>query len=158
MSSNEVDWVSVGRVGKPHGRDGAFVVEDASEVPERFAEGAVVYVDRQPARVVESKRAGGRAVVRLDRAAPRGRPLEVRADELPPPGQDSYYVFQLVGLRVEEEGGRTLGRVESVDPGVANDVLRLDTGVALPLVEDCVRSVDIAAGRAVVAPGFADPG
>jgi ribosomal 30S subunit maturation factor RimM len=39
----------------------------------------------------------------------------------------------------------------------ANDVLELDSGVALPLVEACVRQVDLAAGRIVVAPGFADP-
>ena len=67
-------------------------------------------------------------------------------------------MFQLVGLAVEEEGGRPLGRVQDVDPGVANDVLRLDSGIALPLVEDCVRSVDLEAGRIVVAPGFRDPG
>jgi ribosomal 30S subunit maturation factor RimM len=33
-------------------------------------------------------------------------------------------------------------------------VLELDTGLALPMVEDCVRKVDLEAGRIVVAPGF----
>jgi ribosomal 30S subunit maturation factor RimM len=47
--------------------------------------------------------------------------------------------------------------VATVDPGVANDVLALDTGVVLPMVEDCVRQVDLAAGRILVASGFADP-
>ena len=150
------DWVTVGRVGRPHGLAGAFVVEGASEAPERFAEGARVYVEREPATVVESKRAGGRVVVRLDRAAARGSQLELPSAELPPLGEDAYYAFQLVGLAVEEEGGRSLGRVEEVEPGVANDVLRLDTGVALPLVEDCVRDVDLAGGRIGVARGFAD--
>ena len=152
------DWVAVGRVGRPHGREGAFVVDDASETPERFAAGARVYLERKPVRVVESKRAGGRVVVRLDRDAPRGAPLELPAGELPPPAPDSFYSFQLVGLRVDEESGRSLGTVEAVDAGVANDVLRLDSGAALPFVEDCVRSVDLDAGRIVVAPGFADAG
>jgi ribosomal 30S subunit maturation factor RimM len=40
-------------------------------------------------------------------------------------------------------------------PGVANDVLELDSGLLLPLVEDCVLEVDLAARRVVVAPGFA---
>jgi ribosomal 30S subunit maturation factor RimM len=66
-------------------------------------------------------------------------------------------VFQLVGLAVEEEGGHALGRVADVAPGVANDVLELDTGLALPLVEDCVREVRLGEGRILVAPGFADP-
>jgi hypothetical protein len=46
--------------------------------------------------------------------------------------------------------------VQEVAPGVANDVLQLDSGVALPLVEDCVRAVDIEGGRIVVAQGFAE--
>ncbi len=149
-------WVQVGRVGRPHGLAGAFVVEDASEAGERFAVGARVYVEREPATVVESKRAGKRVVVRLDRRAPRGAELELPVDELPPLEDDTYYAFQLVGLTVEEEGGRTLGRVNEVEPGVANDVLRLDTGIALPVVEDCVREVDLAGGRIAVARGFAD--
>jgi len=44
--------------------------------------------------------------------------------------------------------------VTDVVPGVANDVLQLDSGLALPMVEDCVRVVDLSAGRIVVAPGF----
>jgi len=152
------DWISVGRVGRPHGVHGAFVVEDPSDSAERFAVGAQVYVAREPARVVESKRAGGRLVVILDRETPRGAALEVPRSELPEPEADSFYVFQLVGLTVEEEDGRALGRVKEVDPGIANDVLRLDTGVALPLVEECVREVDLEARRIVIAPGFTEPG
>ena len=149
--------MSVGRVGRPHGLGGAFVVEQASEAPERFAAGARVYIGREPAEVVESKRSGGRVVIRLDRPAPRGAVLEVRTAELPPPEEDAWYVFQLVGLEVEEEGGRPLGRVREVEPGAANDVLELDTGLALPFVGACVLDVDLEAGRIVVARGFAEP-
>ena len=147
--------MGVGRVGRPHGLAGAFVVEDASEDPERFAEGATVYVGREPAGVVESKRAGGRLIVRLDPAAPRGAVLEVPVSDLPPAAEGEFYVHELVGLSVEEEGGRSLGRVQDVVPGVANDVLELEGGIALPMVEECVRTVDLEEGRIVVARGFA---
>jgi 16S rRNA processing protein RimM len=147
-------WVGVGRVGRPHGLAGAFVVEDASDEPERFAEGATVYVEREPATVIESKTAGGRVVVRLDRTVHRGAALELPERELLPAGEDAFYVYQLVGLTVEEEGGRVLGRVKDVTPGVANDVLELEGGIALPMVEDCVRAVDLEGGRIVVAHGF----
>jgi len=151
--------VRVGRVGRPHGIRGAFVVEEASEEPERFAPGARVYVDREPADVVESKRAGrGRLVVRLDRETPRGAALELPESELPEPEEGAYYAYRLVGLAVLEEGAGELGRVAEVEPGVANDVLRLDSGVALPLVAECVRDVDLDGGRIVVAPGFAVAG
>ena len=111
--------VRVGKVGKPHGLEGAFFVEEASEDPERFAEGVTLLVDGQPARIVESKRAGGRPVIRLDREVARGAAIEVERDELPEPEEGEYYAFQLVGLEVEEEGGAKLGRVDRglVRPG-----------------------------------------
>ena len=62
-----------------------------------------------------------------------------------------------MGLSVEEESGRLLGRVREVLEYPANDVLELDSGASLPLVEACVRQVDLAGGRIVVAAGFADP-
>jgi 16S rRNA processing protein RimM len=152
--AEERRWVSIGRVGRPHGLRGDFVVERPSEAAGRFAVGVKVYAGREPATVVESKRSGGRLVVKLDREVARGVDLELPEDELPPPDEGSFYAFQLVGLAVEEEGGRALGTVAEVDPGPANDVLRLDSGAVLPLVEDCVREVDLDAGRITVAPGF----
>jgi 16S rRNA processing protein RimM len=146
--------VQVGKVGKPHGLEGAFVVEEASDDPDRFAVGVTLVVDGEPAQIVESKRAGGRPVIRLDREVTRGAPIEVERSALPETEEHEYYAFQLVGLEVEEAGGRTLGRVTEVSTGPANDVLELDTGLALPLVDACVREVDLAAGRILVEPGF----
>jgi len=152
------DLVPIGRVGRPHGRDGAFVVEDASEAPELLAAGAELLVDGEPARVVESKLAGGRRVVRLDRDVPRGARLEVARAKLPALGPDAYYVFELQGLEVVEEGGERLGRVRDVVPYPANDVLELDSGLDLPLVEACVRAIDLEAGSILVTRGFVAPG
>ena len=149
------DRVLVGRVGKPHGLAGAFFVEHASDDPTRFAVGAELLVAGSPARVVESRRARGRPVIRLDRRVERGAQLEVDRAALPPPGDGEFYVFQLVGLEVVEDGGRVLGRVADVVAGVANDVLEVDSGVALPMVEDCVLDVDLDAGRIAVARGYA---
>ncbi len=120
------DWVAVGRVGKAHGLTGAFFVEDPSEDPDRFGVGAELFVEGATAKVVESKRARGRPVIRLDRDVPRGALLEVDRD----------------------------GRVTDVQPGVANDVLELESGLLLPLVEACVRQVDLDSRRIVVEPGF----
>ena len=144
-------------MGRPHGIGGAFVVENASDEPARFEVGATLLANGDEVRVEEAKRSGGRLVITLDRRVERGTALEVPRASLPPADEDSFYVFQLVGLEVLEEGERSLGRVRDVAPYAANDVLELDTGVLLPLVEDCVRQVDLDAGRIVVARGFADP-
>jgi 16S rRNA processing protein RimM len=155
---SEPDLVPVGRVGRPHGIDGSFFVEGPSDRPERFARGATLYVDGEPAEVVVSKRGSGkRPVIKLDRQVERGTTLAVPREALPALGEDEYYSFQLVGLVVEEESGRVLGRVKEVLDYPANDVLELESGALLPLVEACVRKVDLEGGRIVVSAGFADP-
>ena len=154
MSSGD-DLVVVGRVGRSHGLDGSFFVEDPSEVAERFQVGAELHVRGEAARVVASKRSGGRPVIRLDTAVSRGEELTVRRSELPQLDEGSFFVFQLVGLEVVEDGGGSLGRVRDVSPGIANDVLVLDSGVSLPMHEECVRRVDLASGTIVIAPGYA---
>jgi 16S rRNA processing protein RimM len=149
--------VPVGRVGKPHGLDGSFVVEQASEDRRWFAVGARLIADGLDAVVVASKLAGGRPVIRLEPAVARGTELEVDRASLPATEEGEFYVFELIGLEVVEETGRALGKVVDVAPGVANDALELDTGALLPLVEDCVRDIDLASRRILVASGFSDP-
>jgi 16S rRNA processing protein RimM len=151
------ELVFVGRVGRPHGVDGAFVVEDASDDPRRFEVGATLYVDGEAATVSLSRRvARGRPAIKLDRAARRGADLAVRREDLPPPAEDSYYVSDLVGLAVVTDEAERLGIVENVLPGVANDILELDSGLLLPLVEECVLDVQLARRCVVVAARFAD--
>jgi 16S rRNA processing protein RimM len=151
------DLVPIGRVGRPHGLDGSFFVEGPSDREDAFAVGAVVFVNGEPLKIVSSKHGSQRRpVIRLERRVERGAELAVPRESLPRLGADEYYSFQLVGLAVEEEGGRLLGRVRDVLDYPANDVLELDSGLSLPLVEACVRKVDLDSGRIVVAQGFAD--
>lgn len=149
------DQVLVGRVGRPHGVDGAFVVEGGSADETRFAVGSVIHVDGEPATVVLSRRVGGgRRAIKLDRAVARGTELFVPRDALPPLPDGSYYVADLVGMEVLDENGADVGRVSDVLPGPANDVLELDTGALLPLVEACVHEIDTEKRRIHLNPGF----
>lgn len=153
--TDETGLVPVGRVGRPHGLDGAFVVERASDDGRRWEVGASVLVDGAPATIELSRRVGGRRrAIRLDRQVERGAVLAVHVSELPTPEPDSYYAFQLVGLVVVDEEGRELGSVVEVYPGVANDNLELADGTLVPLIGDAVRTVDLDAGRIVVERGF----
>jgi 16S rRNA processing protein RimM len=150
------DRVTVGRVGRPHGLDGSFVVEQPSDDARWFEVGSRLLVGGAELEVVGARRAGGKPVIRVGGQAARGALIEVPREALPPTDEDEYYAFQLVGLEVVEEGERPLGRVTAVLPGVANDSLELDGGALLPLVGDCVRRIDLEAGRILVAPGFSD--
>jgi 16S rRNA processing protein RimM len=147
--------VPVGRVGRPHGLDGAFVVEQGSDDESRYAVGATLLVDGEPATVELSRRVGrGRRAIRLDRPVERGAALAIPRADLPPLAEGEYYAFELVGLRAEEEGGRVLGIVRDVLPGAANDNLELDDGTLVPMIEDAIRSIDREAGIVLLNPGF----
>ena len=148
--------VRIGRAGRPHGIDGSFFVEQPSEDKRWWKTGATFLANGAPVEVVAHRTSSGRPVIKVEPAVERGTWFEVERDQLPPTGPDEYYAFELVGLEVVEENGRTLGTVKAVTPGVANDVLELDSDVLLPMVEDCVQHVDLEQRRIVVAEGFAD--
>ena len=147
--------VTIGKVGRPHGIDGAFFVEQPSEDRRWWTTGATFLAGGTPVEVVAHRTSSGRPVIKVDPPVERGTVLEVERDQLPPTEEDEYYAFELVGLAVVEENGRELGTVKTVTPGVANDVLELDSGVLLPMVEECVRRVDLDTKRIEVAEGFA---
>ena len=148
--------VAIGKVGRPHGIDGAFFVEQPSDDTRWWKTGATFLAGGAQVEVVAHRTSSGRPVIKLEPAVERGTILEVDQTELPATDDDEYYAFELVGLQVVEESGRALGNVVAVTPGIANDVLELDSGVLLPMVEDCIRAIDTAAGRIDVAPGFAE--
>lgn len=149
------DLVTVGRVGRPHGLDGAFVVERGSDDERRFEVGATLVVEGGPAKVTLSRRVGGgRRAIRLDRSVERGTELAVRRSDLPPPDPGSFYIFQLVGLRVRTDEGGDHGTVVDVRPGVANDNLELSTGRLVPMIEDAVVAIDLEEGTVVLNSNF----
>jgi 16S rRNA processing protein RimM len=135
------------------------VVEGGSEDPTRFEVGETLLVDGEPASIVVSRRVGkGRRAIGLDRPVARGAELAVRRSDLAELEDGSYYVGDLVGLEVREEGGDRLGTVSDVLPAPANDALELDTGLLLPLVEECILDIDLESRTVLVARGFRNDG
>ena len=151
---------AVGRVGRPHGLDGSFVVEDASEDPSAVrGRRASCSSAASPRRSSLSKQVGGRPRRSGSTAAvERGAELPCAATSSAAARRRTRTTSsELVGLEVEEEGGARARRRRATSlPGPANDVLELDSGLLLPLVEACVREVDLDGRRILVAPGFAD--
>jgi len=116
-------------------------------------------VHGEPASIVVSRRVGkGRRAIALDRPVERGAELAVPRSDLAELEDGTYYVSDLVGLVVREEGGDALGTVNDVLPAPANDALELDTGLLLPLVGECVLEIDLESRTLLVARGFRGDG
>ncbi len=113
--------------------------------------------------VSAAQRSGGCAVFALKgiESAETARELVgslvfVRRDELPPPGENEYFVSDLVGCEVVAPDGVPIGRVAGVVHGPAHDWLEIRCArgkeVLLPAVSEFVREVDVAGRRIVAAP------
>jgi 16S rRNA processing protein RimM len=134
--------LSVGRVGRAHGFDGSFWVEDASHSLPLGTE--VVLGDRT---VVVERRGGTdqRPLIRLSGVTdPRahGGELMLVEGELE---EGEWLASDLVDCEV-----LGLGRVRKITGGPSCDVLELEDGTLVPLVSDAVVEVDVAAGKIVV--------
>ena len=144
-----------GRIGRPHGLDGSFhVVEAVGHV--------LVVGARVDGLGVIAGRKGtdDRPIVRLDSAsdraaadALRGRWLDVLDVEPPPLEADEYLAADLEGCTVAD-GDVTLGVVRQLIALPSCEALELGDGTLVPLVRDCVRSVDIDAKRIEIDRGF----
>lgn len=135
--------VPVGRVGRAHGVDGSFYVDD----PEHdFAEGSELSVAGQPTRVERRRGTDARPLIRIalvaDRetvASIRGQPLLAPAAEAPL-AEGEWLSEDLVGCRV----GR-LGEVRRVVRAPSCDLLVVgDDESLVPFVRDAITRVDLA--------------
>ena len=155
-SRSSTDALRIGRVGRPHGNDGAFTVSEPTDRLELLDAGRRVTVAGREAEVRWRKGTAQRPLVKLDgtdtRAAAeelRGEAIVVPRAEIPLPAGE-FLVDDLVGCAIVD-GARTVGTVREVLVLPATDALDVEDErgerILVPLVGDAVRSVDLGARR-----------
>lgn len=84
----------------------------------------------------------------------RALEVKLRFDEVEALPEGTYYHWQILGLEVLTEEGRTLGEIQQIIETGANDVyvVRDQEGreFLLPAIESVIREVDLRAGRVTV--------
>lgn len=156
LSEPAVPPVTVGVILAPHGIRGEVKVQPLTDFPERFEAGSRLWLNGEE-RVVQRGRWAGRSVIlqlrgietRNEAEALRGAELTVpEAADLADEGV--YYLHDIIGLRVVDEAGIDLGKLEEVFNSGSVDVyvVRGEAGeLLLPALDDVVIDVDIAAGQ-----------
>ncbi|MDA0745135.1 MAG: ribosome maturation factor RimM [bacterium] len=162
-SDSEI-FITIGKVLKPRGLDGEAFLHPLTDYPERFqALNEVLLEKPDGTRVtlqVERIRSYGKRMgiqfkgIRKPEAASllRGSFLLVPPEEVYPLPEDTFYVFEIVGLQVETAAGEVVGKVVDVLSLPGSDVYVVDRNgreVMLPAAKDLVR-VDLEGGRVVV--------
>lgn len=149
-------WLHAGRVGRPHGLDGSFLVAEPNAVLLRATD-TVRLADGE--RTIE-RLAGHdtRLILRLagcaDREsaeALRGQILLVARGQAPALEEDEWWAEDLEGLTVAD-GDRVVGTVKRLIGLPSCEVLEVQRSeggepLLVPLVSDAVRTVDLAAQR-----------
>jgi 16S rRNA processing protein RimM len=145
-------WLRAGVVGRPHGLDGSFHVNDP--VADLLEVGVEVKVDGVLRRI--ERRAGHdrRVIVRLDGSNGRGSIADLRGHEIlvaragaPELDEDEWWAADLEGCAVRD-GSQEVGVVARLLALPSCEVLQVARpdgapDLLVPLVKDAVRDVDV---------------
>lgn len=164
------DFLTVGRIGRPHGIRGESRVDVLTDFPElRFARGAELLLGppgkapHRRARVVSTRKHLTALLVRFQGVATREAASELTGMEAFVPRQDaaplpdgSYYIHDLIGLEVVGPDESPIGKVTSFIETGAADVVVVTTAEGrehlIPLTEQIVKKVEPDRGRMLIQP------
>ena len=126
--------ILVGQVGGAFGVKGEVRITTFTEAPEALLEyGALKREDGSPALTLISGRPAKKGLVARTKeiATPeqadalRGLKLYVPRNVLPEPGEDEFYLTDLIGLEARSPDGAPLGQVKAVHDFGAGDLLEI---------------------------------
>lgn len=163
-------YLAVGRLRRPHGVKGEIIMDVLTDFPERLQVGGLLYAGEayQPLRI-RSIRPHDKVLLMAFEGMHtpeivgelRNQILYVSAADRPPLPAGEYYHHQLIGLRVIDEVGNSLGLITGIlETGGANDVYLVagqdDRELLLPDIEEVVLSINLEAGemRVHLLPGL----
>lgn len=155
--------MAVGRILRPHGIRGELVLEVYTDLVFSIEKGRSVFLglDRS-LHIVRSIRSHRDRVLLgiancVDRDTAEGyrdQEVFIVAEEAEPLEEGVYFHWQILGLDVLTEDGRSLGKIVKIHETGANDVyiVRDESGneLLLPAIEAVVRRVDLESGRILV--------
>lgn len=150
------DWLHAGRVGKPHGLDGSFLVAEPNAALLRASK--TIRLGDADRKIVRFAGHDSRLILRIDGCcdrdaaeALRGQVLFVSRRSAPELGEDEWWAEDLEGLSVFD-GDREVGIVSRLLALPSCEVLEVGRPAGgdpllVPLVSDAVRQVDVERGR-----------
>jgi 16S rRNA processing protein RimM len=159
--------IAVGRITKSVGIKGEVRVAMLTESPERFSKLKSVWCGTDETTAIRfpilSMRIEQSAVVlklkeidsRTLADEHRGEYLFVEAKDTVAPARGSYFIHDIIGMKVVTEAGEEVGSVRDVMELPANDVWVVNSGskeFLIPAIKEVIRLVDLTGRRVVIRP------
>lgn len=160
----ELRYLAIGRVVRAHGLRGEISVTVLTEFPDRFETTEWVYLGNEfeaEAYRLEQFRWHKKNILltlagvtnRTEAEKLRGQFVQVPVEEAVLLPEGSYYLYQLIGLRVVTTAGDELGSITEIIETGANDVYVVERDgrqILLPAIIEVIQVIDLEAGQMVV--------
>jgi len=157
----EKNLLPIGRVLKTHGVKGRVKVAYFGEDLHRFSFYRQVFIENEkgqpePYEILEATPQPPRLILQLkgikkiEEAEPLiGREILIEKEALPELEEGQYYWMDLLGMKVETQGGKGIGKVKEIFSTGAHDVYVVEGKrgeILLPATEEVIQSIDLEKG------------
>jgi len=162
-STEQLSYLVVGKLRRPHGVHGEMTLEVLTDFPERLHEGLTLYVGEKqaPMRLVRVRQHDKGLLVTFQGCTTpeaagelRNQFVYVLAADRPPLPEGDYYHHQIIGLHVLSDQGESLGTVREILETGANDVfiIRPKSGpeILIPDTDEVILRIDLEKGEMVI--------
>ena len=158
-------YLSIGRLGKPHGLDGGVVFYIITDFPERLQVGRKVFIGDEhiPAHINSVKEHSRGLIFHFNEFDTveqvekfKSQFVFVDAIELPELPEGEYYHHQLIGVQVFDNQGQKIGEIQEILETGANDVYLIkdenQKEILYPVLLNLIEKIDIEKREMVVKP------
>ncbi|NIS61627.1 MAG: 16S rRNA processing protein RimM [Proteobacteria bacterium] len=161
------EYIIIGRVSGLHGIKGKLRIRYYNETRSDFLSYRKVYLENRDGQVepyeiqeakihkkfISARLKGCEGTADVEKLI--GASVLVKRKNLPPPEEGEYYWYEIIGMDVVTDDGRSLGRVETILPTGSNDVYLVEGSGRewlIPATEEVIVRVDRKKGQMVIHP------
>lgn len=158
-------YLTIGRLGKPHGLEGAIIFYVITDFPERLKRGKKVFIGEEKLvahiKIIKDHSRG--LIIQFQEFSDiseierfKSQYVYVSAKELPKLPDGEYYHHQLIGLKVFDPEGNEIGILQEILETGANDVYLIKDNqnkeILIPALLELIVNIDIKNQSMVVKP------
>ncbi len=173
MMADKAEMITIGKIVNTQGHLGEVRIWPLTDFPERFSNLKQVYINlngHTEIYHIDGVRFNKRFVLvkfaevpDMNRAETLKEALiQLPSEDLLPLPEDTYYIFELIGLQVHTGAGEKLGIITDVIQTGSNDVYvvkpPLGKDILIPALKQVVKKIDLSEKKVVVEllPGLLD--